>query len=82
MGVQALTDTAERGHLVGDVPALILVAIILAALMPRTATLAVSGRGPHKLERVRTAMNFRRDRLAAVYLFFADVRLWPIAAVI
>ncbi|MGB6707931.1 MAG: DUF6632 domain-containing protein [Pseudolabrys sp.] len=42
MGVQALSDTAERGHLIGDVPALILVAIILAVLMPRTATLAVS----------------------------------------
>src|SRR6516162_3027282 len=41
MGVQALSDTAERGHLVGDAPALILVAIILAVLMPRTATLAV-----------------------------------------
>ena len=40
MGVQAFSDTAERGHLVGDVPALILVAIILAVLMPRTATLA------------------------------------------
>ena len=38
MGVQGLTDTGERGHLVGDVPALILVAIILAVLMPRTAT--------------------------------------------
>ena len=37
MGFQALTDTAERGHLVGDVPALFLVAIILAVLMPRTA---------------------------------------------
>ena len=36
MGVQALNDIAERGHLVGDVPALILVAIILAVLMPRT----------------------------------------------
>ena len=36
MGVQALSDTAERGHLVGDAPALILVAIILAVLMPRT----------------------------------------------
>jgi hypothetical protein len=36
MGVQALSDPAERGHLVGDVPALILVAIILAVLMPRT----------------------------------------------
>ncbi|MGA9439898.1 MAG: DUF6632 domain-containing protein [Pseudolabrys sp.] len=41
MGVQALSDTAERGHLVGDVPALILVAIILAVLMPRTAATAV-----------------------------------------
>ena len=37
MGVQSLHDTAERGHLVGDAPALILVAVILAALMPRTA---------------------------------------------
>ena len=37
MGVQGLSDTAERGHLVGDAPALILVAIILAVLMPRTA---------------------------------------------
>ena len=36
MGVQALSDPAERGHLVGDVPALILVAIILAVMMPRT----------------------------------------------
>src|SRR6476646_8000718 len=41
MIVQAVSDTAERGHLVGDAPALILVAIILAVLMPRTATLAV-----------------------------------------
>ena len=41
MGVQALSDAAERGHLVGDAPALILVAIILAVLMPRTAILAV-----------------------------------------
>jgi len=37
MGVQGVTDPAERGHLVGDVPALILVAIVLAALMSRTA---------------------------------------------
>ena len=33
MGVQALSDPAERG--LGDVPALILVAIVLAALTPR-----------------------------------------------
>jgi len=39
MGVQALNDPAERGHLVGDVPALILVAIVLAVLMPRTKKL-------------------------------------------
>jgi hypothetical protein len=37
MGVQGVTDLAERGHLVGDVPALFLVAIVLAVLMPRTA---------------------------------------------
>jgi len=41
MGVQALTDPAERGHLLGDVPALILVAIVLAVLTPR---------GLHQLE--------------------------------
>jgi hypothetical protein len=36
MGVQSFTDPAERGHLIGDVPALLLVAIVLAVLMPRT----------------------------------------------
>ena len=41
MGVQGLSDTSEHGHLVGDAPALILVAIILAVLMPRTATTTV-----------------------------------------
>lgn len=35
MAVQALADTAERGHLLGDVPALLIVAAVLAALMPR-----------------------------------------------
>src|SRR5262245_58193254 len=30
MGVQSFTDPAERGHLIGDVPALFLVAIVLA----------------------------------------------------
>jgi uncharacterized protein DUF6632 len=44
MGVQGLTDVAERGHLVGDVPALSLVAIVLAVLMTRTATVAVQTR--------------------------------------
>jgi hypothetical protein len=36
MGAQAFTDPAERGHLIGDVPALFLAAIVLAVLMPRT----------------------------------------------
>lgn len=37
MGVQSFNDPAERGHLLGDVPALFLVAIVLGVLMPRTA---------------------------------------------
>jgi hypothetical protein len=37
MAVQSFADSAERGHLVGDVPALLLVAIVLAALTPRAA---------------------------------------------
>ena len=36
MGVQSFTDPAERGHLIGDAPALFLVAIVLAVLMPGT----------------------------------------------
>ena len=35
MAVQAVIDPAERGHLVGDVPAMILVAIVLAFLPSR-----------------------------------------------
>ena len=35
MAVQAVIDPAERGHLQGDVPALILVAIVLGLLAPR-----------------------------------------------
>jgi hypothetical protein len=34
MGVQSFVEPAERGHLLGDVPALFLVAIVLGALMP------------------------------------------------
>ncbi len=37
MAVQAFTDPMERGHLIGDVPALVVVAIVLAALTPRAA---------------------------------------------
>jgi hypothetical protein len=42
MGVQGLTDTSERGHLIGDVPALFIVAIVLAVLMPRDGATAAS----------------------------------------
>jgi hypothetical protein len=35
MAVQSVTDSAERGHLFGDIPALILVAIVLGLLTPR-----------------------------------------------
>jgi hypothetical protein len=35
MTVQALHSPAEHGHLIGDVPALFLVAIVLAVLTPR-----------------------------------------------
>jgi Family of unknown function (DUF6632) len=35
MGAQSISDVSERSHLIGDVPALLLVAIILAVLMPR-----------------------------------------------
>lgn len=35
MTAQAVGDPAERGHMVGDVPALVIVALVLALLMPR-----------------------------------------------
>jgi len=35
MTVQSLGDSAEHGHLIGDVPALLLIAIVLAILIPR-----------------------------------------------
>mgnify|MGYP001585733444 CR=1 FL=1 len=34
MGIQAIRDTAERGHLVGDVPALAIVGLVLLVLAP------------------------------------------------
>ena len=37
MGVQSIKDPTEVGHLIGDVPALFLIAIVLAVLMPRNA---------------------------------------------
>lgn len=37
MGIQAIRDSAERGHLVGDVPALAIVGIALLVLAPQAA---------------------------------------------
>jgi len=36
MAVQALRDTAERGHLLGDIPVLAIVGIVLLVLAPKT----------------------------------------------
>jgi hypothetical protein len=35
MAGQAMTDAGERGHLLGDVPVLLLIAVVLGVLMPR-----------------------------------------------
>jgi hypothetical protein len=50
MAAMALQDPAERGHLVGDVPALLLVAALLAFLTRRAATSAqVNGLGARRV---------------------------------
>ena len=38
MAIQSIQDPMEEGHLIGDVPALLLVAIVLGLLMPRPKT--------------------------------------------
>ena len=38
MAVQALSDSNERGHLLGDVPALLIIAAVLAFLLRRAET--------------------------------------------
>ncbi|HYB71590.1 MAG TPA: DUF6632 domain-containing protein [Candidatus Bathyarchaeia archaeon] len=40
MAVQAVNDPMERGHLIGDVPALLIVAVVLAVLTPRAPSTA------------------------------------------
>ncbi|ASK87278.1 DUF6632 domain-containing protein [Sphingorhabdus sp. SMR4y] len=40
MAVQALQNPEHMGHMLGDVPALLLVAVVLAVLVPRTADAA------------------------------------------
>ena len=41
MAAQALAYPEHRGHLLGDVPALLVIAIVLAVLTPRTARASV-----------------------------------------
>jgi Family of unknown function (DUF6632) len=38
MAVQAVMDPSEHGHMLGDIPALILVGVVLAVLAPKTLT--------------------------------------------
>ena len=45
MTVQALSDANERGHLLGDVPALLIVAAVLALLMRRADAPRTVGAG-------------------------------------
>lgn len=45
MAAQALTNPEQIGHLWGDVPALLVVAAVLALLTPRAATAAVRAAG-------------------------------------
>ena len=45
MAVQAISDSNERGHLLGDVPALLIVAALLAVLMRRAETPRTVGVG-------------------------------------
>ena len=50
MAVQAMSMPAEHGHLLGDVPALALVAMVIAGLMPRGPVGAAGSTAQHKTE--------------------------------
>ena len=43
MGFQSFNDAGERGHLIADVPALFIVAIVLAVLAPQTSQASGAG---------------------------------------
>ena len=45
MAVQAIRDTAERGHLIGDVPVLAIVGIVLMVLAPKSGKAAGATKG-------------------------------------
>lgn len=42
MGVQALRDPTERAHLIGDVPALVLMGVVLVVFAPRARQLVAA----------------------------------------
>ncbi len=44
MAAQALANTEDRGHLVGDIPALLIIAALLGFLTPRTFDAAIPRR--------------------------------------
>ena len=48
MAWQSLVDIAERGHLLGDVPALLVGGLVLGVLMPRGADTERLGPDPAK----------------------------------
>jgi hypothetical protein len=48
MAVQSVSDPDETGHMIGDVPALLLVAIVLAVLLPRRLTLPTDAAPPRQ----------------------------------
>ena len=66
MAIQAIVDHSERGHLIGDVPALFIVAIVLAVCNP-----SACGGGPHTLgELVFDHVKFGVSDYAASKAFF------------
>jgi hypothetical protein len=52
MGVQALRDVSERGHLIGDVPALGIVGIVLLILAPKALRFSAGTQEPSLQTRV------------------------------
>jgi hypothetical protein len=50
MAIQAIRDTAERGHLIGDIPALAIVGIVLLLLAPKAIRPSVPAQGTKEME--------------------------------
>ena len=50
MSVQAMSMPAEHGHLLGGVPPLVLIAVVIAALMPRDPAGDAGSTAQHKTD--------------------------------